>query len=212
MSYTGQGCKLCPFNDKAVNVSHVKVSRQDLHHHQMLYTQNALQSSDLHHQLRQKTLSLWSALQKFGCGAPPYEPTIFSGESLIKQQDWNLQKQKARRGHDSKPTCEGRIILQNSLSGRLCIRWGASIEPLISTLTIFELRCEHYAPGHSTDHFVNFDIGRGLYDTDYLEALFVGNEEEVRRLEGEVSEGGGLQSCVMVANSCSQKVYCGTWF
>lgn len=73
-------------------------------------------------------------------------------------------------------------------------------------------RCEHYVPHHSTDHYVNFDIGSGLYDNDYLEALFLGNEEDVRHLEGEASEGGGLRSCSVVANSCSQKVYCGMWF
>lgn len=73
-------------------------------------------------------------------------------------------------------------------------------------------RCEHYAPGRSTDHLVNYDVGNGLYDTDYLEALFLGNKEEVRRLENEVLEDGsssGLQSCDAMANSSSIKVYCG---
>jgi hypothetical protein len=70
--------------------------------------------------------------------------------------------------------------------------------------------CEHYNPKVSRDHLVNYDVGNGLYDVDYLEALFMGGEMEVQRLEEEIFEGGEipLSSCSTVSNSSSIKVCC----
>jgi hypothetical protein len=49
-----------------------------------------------------------------------------------------------------------------------------------------------------------------LYDTDYLEALFLGDAEEVRRLEEEAFEGreSPISTCSMVSNTSSIKVHC----
>lgn len=57
---------------------------------------------------------------------------------------------------------------------------------------------------------MNYDVGNGLYDIDYLEALFMGDETEVQCLEEEIFEGGEtpLSSCSTVSNSSSIKVCC----
>lgn len=71
--------------------------------------------------------------------------------------------------------------------------------------------CEHYDPIYSRDHLINFDVGNGLYDTDYLEALFTGDELEVRRLEEEafVETDSPLTMCFTVYNSSSVRAFCG---
>lgn len=153
-------------------------------------------------------------MRKFGCGAPPFEDTIFLGRDHVEQERWNLQKERARRGHNAKPTCQGCILFEYSYSGEPYIRLVESpniLVPYTDNLN-FTQRCEHYIKGHSTDHLINFDVGRGLYDTDYLEALFLGDEDEVHRLEHEVfsvdDAGRALNSCDTVANSSSVKVCC----
>ena len=62
----------------------------------------------------------------------------------------------------------------------------------------------------SPDHLINYDVGSGLYNTNYLEALFLGDEAEVTRLEMEVFAEDDLptQSCTTVSNSSSIKVCC----
>jgi hypothetical protein len=62
----------------------------------------------------------------------------------------------------------------------------------------------------SPDHLINHDVGSGLYDTDYLEALFLGDEGEVSRLEKEVfaEDEGPVLACSMVSNSSSIRVCC----
>ena len=39
--------------------------------------------------------------------------------------------------------------------------------------------CEHYHSKGTTDRLINFDVRSGLYDTNYLEALFLGDDKEV---------------------------------
>ena len=70
--------------------------------------------------------------------------------------------------------------------------------------------CEHYHPKGTSNHLINFDIGSGLYDTDYLEAPFLGNDEEVHQLEEEAWLGSAspLSACSTVTNSSLIRVHC----
>jgi hypothetical protein len=72
--------------------------------------------------LYKKTFAFWSALCRQGCGVPCYEPTFFSGEEVTSQLDWAYQKEQARRGHNPKPTCDGRLIFGRNSMGKAFVR------------------------------------------------------------------------------------------
>jgi len=98
--------------------SHCKVTREDLQL-SLSHTKKLLNSSTkLHQELILKTLSLWSSFCKFGCGAPPYEETWRSDMEQTQEGQWNAQKEKARRGHSAKATCDGRLLFEHDYDGR----------------------------------------------------------------------------------------------
>ena len=59
----------------------------------------------------------------------------------------------------------------------------------------------------------HFDVRSGLYDTNYLEALFLGDDKEVHWLEEEVWFGSAspLSACSTVTNSSLIRVHCCTY-
>jgi hypothetical protein len=73
-------------------------------------------------------------------------------------------------------------------------------------------RCEHYSIqlGGTRDHLFSYDPGTGLFDEEYLEALFDGNAEEIAQIEGAANKDGfgPLASCSVVLNHNSIKVHC----
>lgn len=71
-------------------------------------------------------------------------------------------------------------------------------------------RCEHYHFEKNRDHFIDHRPGNGLLDTDYLEALFLGDHDAMAEYENAAVDNGiGPQvSCVMVQNFSSVKVNC----
>jgi hypothetical protein len=114
----GQGCKICPYNDQVtVTRPHCRATRDDLHRN-LTHTQRLLQSpTDLSQQLLMKTLSLWSSFCRIGCSAPPYETTSYLGMERDQVERWNAQKEKARRGHEEKSTCQGRLLFDYNYRG-----------------------------------------------------------------------------------------------
>lgn len=71
-------------------------------------------------------------------------------------------------------------------------------------------RCEHYNYLGNHDHLVNYDISNGLYDLDYLEALFGNDTERINFIE-ECAKAGGygpLSCCSFVSNFSAIKVDC----
>ncbi|KAK6969673.1 hypothetical protein R3P38DRAFT_3413297 [Favolaschia claudopus] len=94
--------------------------------------------------------------------------------------------------HYPKPLCDGRLLLQYDSVGSAFVR------------------CEHYNRKANIDHLVDYEAGRGLYDTQYLEALFSGDENMIADFEEDglsVSDTGTLAVCSTVANF-SIKVNC----
>lgn len=71
-------------------------------------------------------------------------------------------------------------------------------------------RCEHYHHLYSCDHLINFDVGNGLYDREYLEALFQNNMEKISFIEDDaaIDDIGPHALCTTVSNVSSQKVNC----
>jgi len=76
----------------------------------------------LQQQLLLKTLSLWLSLRKLGCGAPLHEATSYFGEEGDRQEQWDGMLEKARRGHEAKATCAGRILFEYDYQGRPYVR------------------------------------------------------------------------------------------
>ncbi|KAJ6624512.1 hypothetical protein B0H10DRAFT_1943119 [Mycena sp. CBHHK59/15] len=175
---TCQGSKVCPQSDiENLTQPHLTVSRDDitdrLHREQL----NREKHSSTRSALFKKTLAYFAALSKQGCGAPPHEATIYLSAELEQRESWLLQQEKIRRGHLSKPTCDGRLLFQYDNLGKAFIR------------------CEHYDRKRNIDHLIDWDAGRGLYDTQYLEALFSGDPDSVADFEEDglaISDTGPL--------------------
>lgn len=168
-------------------------------------------SNDLQQQLLQKTLSLWSSFRRLGCQAPPFEATYFDKSEQERLEQWNEQMDRKRRGHEPKKTCDGRLLFEYDHKGKAFVRCVVlSICFTNSNLQAACRSCEHYHHKGTADHLINFDVGSGLYDTDYLEALFLGNNEEVCRLEEEAyfESPSSMSACSTVTNSSSIRVHC----
>ena len=60
----------------------------------------------------------------------------------------------------------------------------------------------------------SYEVSSGLYDVDYLEALFDGNEQEIAQIEKSAQSNGfgPLTSCTTVWNYSTIKVQCREWF
>lgn len=84
-----------------------------------------------------------------------------------------------------------------------CYRKGIHLKNLSS--------CEHYSRRSDVDHFTNFDIRKGLYETRYLEALFSGDTEVISEYEDDAAlhyDLGPLAFCSSVSNVSTIKVNC----
>jgi hypothetical protein len=73
-------------------------------------------------------------------------------------------------------------------------------------------RCEHHSTrlGGTRDHLFSYEAGTGLYDLEYLEALFDEDTEEIARIE-KLAHGDGfgpLVSCSTAWNPNTIKVHC----
>ena len=73
-------------------------------------------------------------------------------------------------------------------------------------------RCEHYSVqfGGTQDHLFSYEVGTGLYDVEYLEALFDNDIEEITWIENAACNGrfGPLALCSTTWNPNAIKVHC----
>ena len=79
-------------------------------------------------------------------------------------------------------------------------------------IDLFFSRCEHHSTqlGGTRDHLFSYEVGTGLYDLEYLEALFDKDTEEIAQIE-KLAHGDGfgpLVLCSTVWNSNTIKVHC----
>ncbi|KAF7327180.1 hypothetical protein MKEN_00295100 [Mycena kentingensis (nom. inval.)] len=180
---TCQGVKLCFYADPALLQPHTKASRADVARTLAGQQAERDEHASARATLQQKTLAYFVVLQREGCGAPLYEPTIYVGAELDERERQLEVRERIRRGHASKATCEGRLLFM----------------------------CEHYNRRGNIDHFFDYSPSRGLYDCAYLEALFAEDEDIVAEIEEDAlyySGTGPLAKCKSVANNSSIKVNC----
>ncbi|KAF7294020.1 hypothetical protein MKEN_01448100 [Mycena kentingensis (nom. inval.)] len=190
---TCQGSKICERADPVLFVPHVSASREGIEQ-SLAVTQadrNSVASTRV--ELQQKTLSYYVVLKRQGCGAPPHEPTTYWGVELEERSRDLALAAEIRRGHDPKPTCDGRLLFKYDATGN----------PFIA--------CEHYNRQNNRDHLIDYNPTHGHYLTEYLEALFNEDSDAIADFEEDAlyrTGSGPLASCRTVANNSSVKVNC----
>ncbi|KAJ3924494.1 MAG: hypothetical protein NXY57DRAFT_969752 [Lentinula lateritia] len=127
-----------------------------------------------------------------GCTSPPYEPTLFDKEELAQREAIEHVESKIRWGHQIKLMCSGRLLLEYTSQGRAYVQ------------------CEHFNRQTSRGHLINYDVGSGLYDLEYLEALFRNNVDEIEFIESNAQADGygPLAPCSTIVNFSSQRIDC----
>lgn len=83
--------------------------------------------------LFQKTSSLWATLVKLGCSYAPQESTVYTFNEKMEREERMDVYDKVRRGHDRKPACDSRILLDYNKDGKAFIRY----EKNINFLTLY---------------------------------------------------------------------------
>ncbi|KAF7969705.1 hypothetical protein HWV62_26162 [Athelia sp. TMB] len=190
--FTCQGCKICPFaNLEAARIPHTQVT-QELLKLRIQQSQRLHNTNSAEQALFEKTLSVYRAFKVHGCLGPPVSSP--NPPPISSPTEWETQLQKFRRGAAPKLTCSGKLIFDYNCEGKAFVR------------------CEHFSarPGGLRDHLCTFEVSSGLYDADYLEALFEGDAEAIDSYEYAArDEGyGPLASCDTVANFNTQKMNC----
>ena len=75
---------------------------------------------------------------------------------------------------------------------------------------IYLWSCEFYAKDGACDHLLDYGPASGLYDLDYLQALFNSDQDEIAVIEAEAKEHGfdPASQCAVVMNNTSVRVMC----
>ncbi|KAF8991724.1 hypothetical protein BDZ89DRAFT_1173203 [Hymenopellis radicata] len=188
---TCQGVKICPQTDiDALKEPHCAATPELLRQRlsQEREERDALSSptADTHN----RTSAFYAALKRVGCHAREQQVTDISAEDEINAFI-RAQVQESRRGYTDKiARCQGQIIYSHDWKGK----------PMV--------QCEHYDSLTSRDHY-NQRLNDSL-DTEYLEALFLNDLEEICRIEdAAMSLGYGPKvDCNTVVNVTSQRVCC----
>ncbi|KAJ3765016.1 hypothetical protein FB446DRAFT_795477 [Lentinula raphanica] len=188
---TCQGVKICPFVSQQIRgQTHTSGSRfsrlLDLEHEH----QGA--NDSLEQALMEKTLAYWACLRDNGCGRALQQDTVYEPHEFEYYNAIHDSPRKKKRGHVSKATCEGRIVL----------RYTSADKPYLC--------CEHFNSKTSRKHFCDFSIGHDVYHTDYLLALCTANLEEIYKWEKRASDlgYGPLLPCKTVRNHSTVRIDC----
>ncbi|KIJ07136.1 hypothetical protein PAXINDRAFT_90891 [Paxillus involutus ATCC 200175] len=206
--------KACSYADEeALSAPHFQASR-DAVQSSLLALRKTL-SPDA--QLLQRTMSYWAALCRAGCSAPP-DPCQMNLEIIRtprKQawlETWDKQRDESHRGQPSKLTCKGQLIFDHGHDNQPIVRY-VGYYYYFSVLKFGHCaRCEFYSkngPG-ARDHFLDHGPSSGLYDIDYLQALFNGDTTEIAMIEQEAMQKGFDLSapCRVVMNHTSVRSKC----
>ncbi|KAJ3832241.1 hypothetical protein F5878DRAFT_666753 [Lentinula raphanica] len=142
--------------------------------------------------LMKKTLDYWACLRDNGCGCELQQDTIYEAHELEYYNTIHNSPRKKKRGHTSKATCKGRIVL----------RYTSADKPYLC--------CEHFDSKTSRKHFCDFSIGHDIYHTDYLLALSTGNSADIYKWEKQALDlgYGPLMACRTVRNHSTIRIDC----
>ncbi|KAF9494613.1 hypothetical protein BDN71DRAFT_1349579, partial [Pleurotus eryngii] len=187
---TCMAVKMCEFRDEDSTPWHCKASREDL----KLRQQQELALQALYtapeYALTMKTLAYFTALKTQGCQGPQYEH--ISAAVSQDQAEWNSRVEDGRRGHLPKESCGGALILDYNKKNR----------PFI--------QCEHYSHNGTVDHFIDYSIGHEMFDTEYLVALFMGDQHIINKIEEatNIAGNGPVSGCPTIVDSAAMQVNC----
>jgi hypothetical protein len=106
----------------AIKELHCKATRETIRTSREHERWVRLRENTPDHQLLEKTASLWSAFMRLGCGGPWSDITFYSVEEKAERDKWQSQVQAARRGHITRDTCDGRLVLEISRAGKHFVR------------------------------------------------------------------------------------------
>ncbi|KAF8200102.1 hypothetical protein BJ912DRAFT_898089 [Pholiota molesta] len=184
----------CSFADRVkLAQSHTKASPEDISTQLKKTHLNHSATNTLQRQLFRKTLAFFYAIKQQGCTGPPPGSGFVQADHSKDTSAWQAQIHKGRRGRLPKDKCNGEI----------CFRYASDRKPYLC--------CEHYSRRFDADHFIYFDITKGLYETRYLEALFFGDTEIISEYEEDAAlcyDIGPLAFCSSVSNFSTIKVNC----
>ncbi|KAJ7913928.1 hypothetical protein B0H13DRAFT_1612047 [Mycena leptocephala] len=145
-----------------------------------------------------KTAAYITAVRTLGCRRPLQQETPRTGEELLEFEQQQSQREHFRRGYSTPPTCQGRIQHHEYPDP-----FDKDAAPRAY------LSCEHYSR-RTPDHWTDFGIQDGGYDVDYIAAHFLGNTDELQRIEqaAAVQDLGPLAFCNTLRNYSSQTLHC----
>ncbi|KAJ7236183.1 hypothetical protein C8J57DRAFT_1088347 [Mycena rebaudengoi] len=176
-----------------VSLPHTMASRQLLQTRLLNDRESRMEGTSPSRDVFRKTAALFSALKRMGCSAPLQEETTFESDEEDAQNNLSLYRSQNRRGYEpAAPSCDG----------RLQFNYDYKQSPFIC--------CEHYSKNTNKDHYINTAIANGSYDIQYLEALFINDEEEIYEIEESAVElgYGPLIECSTVCNFSTQRSIC----
>lgn len=101
---------------------HERATRDDLKLRVMQSQRSRLHGTSAHQALFEKTLSLYRAYLVHGCLGPTDTSCTAIASADFGDDQWVLQNERSRRGHDPKPTCNGRLIFDYDHSGKAFVR------------------------------------------------------------------------------------------
>jgi hypothetical protein len=199
---------------------HESASRETVEDRLQMDRETRLDAASPTRDIFQKTSAYLTALRRSGCGAPAYEGTTLNHTELAQRSVDNEHLAKLQRGYvPTKTTCDGRVFFEYDFSGHPFVRFVFSsvhhtvLCSMYSNIIIIYDRCEHYRSSVSRDHFVDYGIGDGSFNIEYIEAVLCEDQEEVDRIENAATTlgFGPRVECTMVANFSAQRVYCRTF-
>ena len=117
---SGQGCKVCPYVDMVkARKPHQSVTHEDI---KLRVQEQQPRKTSAQQALFEKTLSLHRGYRVHGCLGPAEVQLAQDINKDNEDDDWVVQTQKSRRGHDAKLTCGGRLIFDYDHNDKAFVR------------------------------------------------------------------------------------------
>ena len=105
-----------------VRQPHERATHEDLKLHVMQDQQTCIDGTSARQNLFEKTLSLYHAYCAHGCLGPPDTSNKVTIQNSTQDDQWSMQNERSRRGHEPKITCDGRLIFDHDLHGKAFVR------------------------------------------------------------------------------------------
>ena len=174
--------------------------------------QNRQNNSSVDQVLFEKTLTLYRSYRMHGCLAPPDEG-VTSAEDIDLEDKWATPSGEGSTGVTTRRSLARVHLSLTTITQAkpFCGKPNLFTDSLCAKL-ICSCSCKHHSLqlGGTRDHLFTYEVGNGQYDTEYLEALFNGDVDEIECVEATARTGGygPLAPCSTISNYNSVKVNC----